>query len=327
MTKKGRHLMGKAWSAKDIPSQAGKRVIVTGATNGIGWNMALELARAGAEVTIPARTHEKAEDAVRRIRARVPFAKLNTAIMDLTSLASVRSFAERELTNSSPIDTLINNAGVMAVPTRKLSVDGFEIQLATNVLGHFLLTGILLPAVLRARAPRVVTVASYAHTQGGPTPLTDLNSETSYEPVRAYSKTKLANVLFARELQRRAGSRLLSASCHPGYARTNLQFNGETISMQIVAALLLPFSHSSAQGAEPALFAATSPDAKPGAYYGPGGLFGLSGPVKETKMAPFAYDDAAAGRLFDELEQMAHIRFDFGTKEAARTSSSGSAWS
>jgi len=306
----------RTWTSKDIPSQSGKRIVVTGATSGIGWNMALELARAGAEVTIPARTARKAEDAAQRVRVEVPAAKLTTAIMDLTSLKSVREFAEKELINPNPLDTLVNNAGVMAIPQRTLSVDGFEIQFATNVLGHFVLTGILLPALLQARAPRVVTVASYAHTQGGPTPLTDLNSATSYKPLRAYSKTKLANVLFARELQRRAGNRLLSASCHPGYARTNLQFNGETLSMQIVAALLLPFSHSSAHGAEPALFAATSPDAKPGAYYGPGGLFGLSGPVKDTQMAPFAYDDAAACRLFNELEDLTHVRFDFDKKES-----------
>src|SRR5215813_5217716 len=299
------------WTAKDIPSQAGKRIVVTGATSGIGWNTALELARAGAEVIIPARTQAKADDAAARIRADVPAVELRTAIMDLASLASVRAFAENALTDPRPIDTLVNNAGVMAIPQRTLSVDGFEMQFATNVLGHFLLTGTLLPLLLRAHAPRVVTVSSYAHTGGGPTPLTDLNSSTSYKPVKAYCKTKLANVLFARELQRRAGTRLLSASCHPGYARTNLQFHGETFGMQIAAALLLPFSQSSAKGAEPTLFAATSPDAKPGAYYGPGGLFGMRGPVKETRMAPFAYDDASARQLFDELQDLARVRFDF----------------
>jgi len=303
--------MSTAWTPNDIPSQAGKRIVVTGATSGIGWNTALELARAGAEVVIPARTSGKAEDAAARIRAQVPTAKLETAVMDLSRLASVRDFAEQELTKARPIDTLVNNAGVMAIPQRTLSVDGFEMQFATNVLGHFLLTGMLLPLLLRAHASRVVTVSSYAHTGGGPTPLTDLNSSSSYKPVKAYCKTKLANVLFARELQRRAGIRLLSASCHPGYARTNLQFNGETVGMQIAAALLLPFSQSSAKGAEPTLFAATSPDAKPGAYYGPGGLFGMRGPVKETRMAPFAYDDASARQLFDELQDLARVRFDF----------------
>jgi hypothetical protein len=124
-------------------------------------------------------------------------------------------------------------------------------------------------------------------------------------PVKAYSKTKLANVLFARELQRWAGTRLLSTTCHPGYSRTNLQFNGETLLMQIVSVILLPFSQSSAKGAEPTLFAATAGDAKPAAYYGPGGLFGLRGNVKETQMAKFAFDDAAAKQLFDRLEELA----------------------
>jgi NAD(P)-dependent dehydrogenase (short-subunit alcohol dehydrogenase family) len=191
-------------------------------------------------------------------------------------------------------------------------------QFATNVLGHFLLTGLLLPALLRASAPRIVTVSSYAHTRGGPTPLTDLNSAKGYSPVKTYCKTKLANVLVARELQRRAGSRLLSASCHPGYARTNLQFHGETLGMQIAAALLLPFSQTSAKGAEPTLFAATSPDVRPGAYYGPGGLLGLRGPVKKLRMASFAYDDATAQRLFDELEHLARVRFDFEGRERPR---------
>jgi NAD(P)-dependent dehydrogenase (short-subunit alcohol dehydrogenase family) len=246
---------------------------------------------------------------VTSIRAVVPQAKLKTAVMDLSSLMSVRAFAAQQLADPGPIDTLINNAGVMAIPKRKLSVDGFEMQFATNVLGHFLLTGLLLQSILRATGPRVVTVASYAHVNGGPVPIEDLNSEQSYKPVKAYSKTKLANVLFARELQRRAGARLLSTTCHPGYARTNLQFNGEAFSLQITALLLLPFSHSAAKGAEPTLFAATAPDAKPAGYYGPGGLFGLSGNVKQTEMATFAYDDGAAEQLFDQLEELAGVRY------------------
>src|SRR5262249_46837450 len=137
--------MSTAWTPNDIPSQAGQRIVVTGATSGIGWNTALELARAGAEVVIPARTSGKAKDAAARIRAQVPTAKLETAVMDLSRLASVRGFAEQELTKARPIDTLVNNAGVMAIPQRTLSVDGFEMQFATNVLGHFLLTGMLLP--------------------------------------------------------------------------------------------------------------------------------------------------------------------------------------
>ncbi len=249
--------MSKAWTSKDIPPQSGKRILITGANSGIGWNTALELARAGAEVTLPARTQAKADDAVARILRVAPQAKLKTAVMDLSNSVSVRAFATQQLADEHPIDTLINNAGVMAPAKRKVSVDGLEIQFATNVVGPFLLMGLLLPSILRSAAPRVVTMASYAHAQGGPVPLQDLNSEQSYRPVKAYSKTKLANVLFARELQRRAGSRLLSTTCHPGYARTNLQFNEEAFILKVASIVLPPFSPSSAGGAEPTLFAAT----------------------------------------------------------------------
>jgi len=300
--------MNKPWSPADIPPQTGKRVIITGANSGIGWCAALELARAGAEVVMPVRSQAKADDTVQRLCAQVPGAKLVPAIMDLCSLASVRGFAEEQLGDSRPIDVLINNAGVMACPQRDVTIDGFERQFATNVLGHFLLTGLLLPAILRAPSPRVVTVSSFAHTQGGPVPLTDLNSEKSYKPIKVYSKTKLANVLFARELQRRAGSRLLSLASHPGYARTNLQFDDTSLLMKIVSALALPFATTAAKGAEPTLYAATSPDAKPGAYYGPGAR-GMGGPAQENRMAPFAYDDAAAKQLFDALEPMARVRY------------------
>jgi NAD(P)-dependent dehydrogenase (short-subunit alcohol dehydrogenase family) len=194
------------------------------------------------------------------------------------------------------------------LPTRRSSVDGFELQFATNVLGHFLLTGLLLPAILRAPAPRVVTVSSSAHLGGGPVPVTDLNSETSYKPTRAYSKTKLENVLFAQELQRRAGSRLFSVACHPGYARTNLQFSDTSLAMRLACVLMLPFSQSAAQGAAPTLYAATSPDVKPGGYYGPRGL---SGPVREMRMAEIAYDARAAKQLFDALEKMAQVHYAF----------------
>jgi len=224
-------------------------------------------------------------------------------------LESVRTFAARQFKDTRPIDLLINNAGVMALPDRRLSVDGFEMQFATNVLGHFALTGLLLESILSARAPRVVTVASYAHENGGPVPIQDLNAEESYKPIKVYSKTKLANVLFARELQRRAGTRLLSTTCHPGYARTNLN-SDTTFTMKVLGVLLWPLSQSSAKGAEPALFAATAPDAKPAAYYGPDGLFlGLRGNVKETQMAKFAYDDAAAKQLFDQLKELTSVKY------------------
>jgi NAD(P)-dependent dehydrogenase (short-subunit alcohol dehydrogenase family) len=190
-----------------------------------------------------------------------------------------------------------------------VSEDGFELQFATNVLGHFLLTGLLLPLILRASSPRVVTVSSLAHRMGGPVPLTDLNSEQSYKPVKSYAKTKLANVLIGRELQRRAGGRLLSTICHPGGSSTNLQFNGESRWLQLTTILIMPFMQTAASGAMPTLCAATAPNANPAGFYGPSHLFGVRGPVKETRLAEFAYNDAAAKQLFNELEAITGITY------------------
>jgi NAD(P)-dependent dehydrogenase (short-subunit alcohol dehydrogenase family) len=301
--------MSPSWTRHRLPTQAGKRIIVTGSNSGIGFGAALELARAGGEITIPARTQAKADDAVRRIRAAVPDARLNTAILDLSSSASVRSFAEGQLADSRPIDTLINNAGIWAPAERKVSVDGFELQFATNVLGHFLLTGLLLPLILRSKAPRVVTVSSPAHRVGGPVPLQDLNSERKYSPNMTYAKTKLANVLLMRELQRRAGRRLLSVACHPGLSRTNLQFRDEPFIMKVATVVFWPIMQTSADGADPTLFAATAPDAKPGGFYGPSRLFGLRGPADEARLARMVLDDAAARQLFDQLEAITGVHY------------------
>lgn len=297
------------WKTKDMPLQTGKRILVTGANSGIGYEAVLALARAGAEVTLICRSQEKAQSAADRIRKDVPHARLEPGVTDLSSLRSVRDFAERQLATDRPIDALINNAGIMAPRKRLVSEDGFELQFATNVLGHFLLTGLLMPLILRASAPRIVTVASLAHRLGGPAPLTDLNSEQSYKPVKSYAKTKLANVLFGRELQRRAGNRLLSTMCHPGGSSTNLQFNGESRWLQLTTVLILPVMQSAAAGAMPTLCAATAPDAKPAGFYGPSQFLGVRGPVKETRLADFAYDDAAAKRLFNELEDITRLTY------------------
>lgn len=302
--------MSKAWTLKDIPSQTGKRIIVTGANSGIGWHAALELTRAGAEVTIASRNAAKAEDAARRIRAIVPDAKVNTGKLDLSNPASVKAFTESQLASLRPIDVLINNAGVMALPNRRESVDGHEMQFATNVLGPYRLTALLLPALLRSAAPRVVTVASGTHAMGGPVPIADLDSRQGYKPIKAYAKTKLANVLAARELQRRAGDRLLSVICHPGASKTNL-FADTSALMLLSVFALYPLIQNAAMGAEPTLMAATSKSVRPGGYYGPGGFMRLRGHPSEDTTAPLA-DDAEAGRiLVDELERMSGISFVF----------------
>ena len=295
--------MANPWTVRDIPDQAGRRVIVTGGNSGIGWHTALGLAGAGAEVTIASRDAGRATIAADRIRAALPDARVRTGALDLAQLASVRAFAGDQLADARPIDLLVNNAGVMALPERRTSSDGHEMQFATNVLGPFVLTALLLPRILAAPGPRVVTVSSYAHTQGGPTPIEDLESERGYRPVRAYSKTKLANILFTRELQRRGGDRLMAIAAHPGASRTNLAIDTSR-PMKLITWAMRPMLQSAAAGAEPILLAATAPDAKPGGYYGPGGLFGLRGPPVEQETAPFAQDAAAGRRLWGELERI-----------------------
>lgn len=303
--------MSSNWSTGDIPDQTGRRAIVTGGNSGIGWHTALELARAGAEVTIASRDAGRAAAAADRIRRELPAAQVRTGMLDLAQLASVHAFATAELGDSRPIDLLVNNAGVMALPERRLSPDGHELQFATNVLGPFVLTGLLLPRILQAAAPRVVTVSSLAHTQGGPTPIKDLDSEQSYRPVRAYAKTKLANILFTRELQRRAGDRLLAAASHPGGSRTNLAAD-TALGLKLLTWAMRPILQSAAAGAQPTLRAATAPDVTRGGYYGPGALSGLRGPAVEAQTAPFAEDGAAGHRLWGELEAIGGVSYAFG---------------
>jgi NAD(P)-dependent dehydrogenase (short-subunit alcohol dehydrogenase family) len=300
--------MSKVWTTRDIPSQAGRRIIVTGANSGIGWHTALELARAGGEVTIAARSEAKGEDAARRIRAVVPDANLRTGVLDLSDPASVTAFANGQLASSRPIDVLINNAGIMGLPQLQLSVDGHELQFATNVLGPFRLTGMLLPSLLQSAAPRVVSVSSGAHRFGGPVPIQDIESREGYRPMPVYAKTKLANILFTRELQRRAGGRLLAVACHPGAALTNLTA-AATFSIKLIAFLLRPLIQSPAMGAEPTLMAATLRDAKSGGYYGPGRFQEWRGHPVEVDAAPFASDVAAGRILFEDLERITGIRY------------------
>jgi NAD(P)-dependent dehydrogenase (short-subunit alcohol dehydrogenase family) len=300
--------MEEPWTADNIPPQVGKRIIVSGANSGIGWHTALELARAGAEVTITARSEAKADDAAARIRRWVPNASLKAAVVDLADLATVRAFAARELADLRPIDTLVNNAGVMALPKREVTADGFERQFATNVLGPFVLTGLLLPAILRATTPRIVTVSSEAHRMGGPVPVQDLNSERDYRPFRAYAKTKLENILFTHDLQRRARERVLALACHPGLADTNLP-TASIFSMRLLFRIARPIIQDPAVGAQSTLFAATAEETKPDGYYGPGRLFKIRGSPVETDPAPFAHDNHAAKCLFDDLERIARIRY------------------
>src|ERR1700728_2478758 len=234
------------WTTENIPSQAGRRAVITGANSGIGFEAALALAHKGAELILPARTQGKADDAAARILERIPHARLHSEILDLAVLDSVHAFAGRVKKRfpGESLDLLINNAGVMALPTREVTEDGFERQFGTNHLGHFALTGLLIPQLLAAPAPRVVTVASLAH-RTGKIEFDNLQSERSYQGKgwEAYNASKLANILFAKELDRRARaahSRLLSLAVHPGVSTTSIFENGPgTMTLKAIAVKVL----------------------------------------------------------------------------------------
>jgi NAD(P)-dependent dehydrogenase (short-subunit alcohol dehydrogenase family) len=299
------------WTADRIPAQAGRRVVVTGANSGIGFYTALELARAGAEVIVPARTKTKAEDALARIRLAVPSANVTAELLDLADLASVRAFAGR--VSVRPLDLLINNAGVMAVPKREVTVDGFERQFGTNFLGPFALTALLMAALLKTEAPRVVTVASSA-ASFGKIEFDNLQSERKYVPMwGTYAQSKLADLIFALELQRRAaaaGLKLTSTAAHPGYAVTNLQKDDQGAVMVMMMKVLKPIlSQDAAHGALPTLFAAVAPEAVPGGYYGPDGMFEMKGSPTTGKVPERAKDASVAKRLWSEAERLTGISF------------------
>jgi NAD(P)-dependent dehydrogenase (short-subunit alcohol dehydrogenase family) len=260
---------------------------------------------------MPARTPKKGADATDRIRQAVPEAQLETGVMDLTDLGSVRAFAETQLSGGRAIDILINNAGVMAIPTRKLSRDGFGLQFATNILGPFLLTGLLLPLVLAGQSPRIVTLSSGSQKLAKPLQLDNLNSERWYDAVKTYAQTKMENVLVAREIQRRAGARLASIICQPGAAKTNLLSGPQPLYFRAIITILGPFLKTAEVGCWSTVFAATSPMAIPGHYYGPRATFGKSGDLAESPMCAPATDSDAGKRLFDRLEAIAGVKYKF----------------
>lgn len=304
------------WTERDIPDQTGRTALVTGANSGIGFHTALELARAGARVVVSSRDAAKGEEAVRRIEAEVPQAEVELGVFDLADLESVRRFARTFADRRGALDVLVNNAGVMAVPQRRVTTDGFELQLETNHLGHFALTGLLLPALLARAGARVVTVSSTAHRLGRMR-FDDLEGERGYRPWRAYGQSKLANLLFALELDRRASSSgldLLSVAAHPGLAATNLQTAGPRLgrfdlSARIGAGIVRPFRQPAKRGALPPLYAATSPEVVGGGFYGPDGPGQARG--YPTLVAPSrrALEEEAAGRLWEVSEELTGVEF------------------
>jgi NAD(P)-dependent dehydrogenase (short-subunit alcohol dehydrogenase family) len=310
----------KIWTAGRIPPQHGRLVVITGANSGIGFETALELARHGAEIVLPARTTAKATEAITRIRQQVPGAKLHAATLDLASMAGIRAFAADFAAKfpGQSIDLLINNAGVMAVPTRELTVDGFERQFATNYLGPFLLTALLYPHMKQQPGTRIVIVSSSASNQGK-IQFDNLQSERTYSAMwGAYAQSKLADSVFAVELQRRlsaAGSPVIATAAHPGYAITNLQVSGPgatggQLFLRFMMSVLKPImSQDAAHGALPTLYAAVDPQAKPGGYYGPDRMMQMKGHPTTVPIAKAAQDPAIASRLWTETERLLSTPF------------------
>ncbi len=305
------------WTTVNIPSQSGRLAVVTGATGGLGYETALALATAGAEVVLAGRNDSKGARALARLRAVHPDASARFELLDLASLASVTAFAEKMLAAGQGIDLLVNNAGVMAPPKRQLTVDGFELQFATNYLGHFALTARLLPLLRSIPGSRVVNVSSLAADLNS-LDLVDLQSERSYVPFRTYGTTKLALLMFALELQRRSessGWRIEGMAAHPGWAGTDIIGNGpascgwQATLWRIAKPVLLRFSRSAGPAALPILLAATSPDARGGRYYGPTGLRELNGPPGMAKVPARALDGSDATRLWETSERLGGVRF------------------
>jgi NAD(P)-dependent dehydrogenase (short-subunit alcohol dehydrogenase family) len=299
-------------AGSEIPSQLGRTAVVTGATGGLGYETALALAKAGSEVILAGRDEQKGQSAVEKISREVTGAKVSYEHLDLASLASVADFARR-MHGWQSFDLLINNAGVMALPSRQTTADGFEMQFGTNHLGHFALTARLMPLLRRASGPRVVSLSSLAH-RTGVIDFDDLQGARVYSPWKAYGQSKLACLMFALELQRRsdaAGWNLISNAAHPGFSRTNLFASGPGGLVSLATDLAAPlFGHSAADGARSILFAATSPEARPGGYYGPGGFSELRGAPAHALIMPRARDAAAAARLWDVSGKLVGASFE-----------------
>ena len=297
-----------SWTTRDIPSQAGKLALVTGASGGLGLEVAIALAAAGASVIIAARDAEKGKAAAARVGESARF-----ELLDLASLPNVRSFSKHLVRQGRPLSIIVNNAGLAAPPIRQVTREGFELQFGTNFLGHFLLAAELRPLLEPLVKPRVVTVSSLVE-RSAKINFDDLMSERHYSPTRSYGQSKLANLLFARELQRRSdanGWGLLSIAAHPGIATTELTKSrpGQPVLrfnrfFDLISPLI---GHSAARGALPILFAATAPDVIPGGYYGPQGFAGMRGPPGPARSSETSRNPEAANRLWRAAERLTNL--------------------
>ena len=303
----------RGWTAEEIPDQHGRLAIVTGANSGLGRIVARELARRGAHVIIASRDRAKGAEAASAIEAASTSSTVDCEQLDLADLGSIRAFADRVRAGHDHIDLLLNNAGVMATPYRR-TADGFELQIGTNHFGHFALTGLLLPLLHERPHARVVIVASNAHKRGRMR-FDDLQGERGYSRWGAYAQSKLANLLFAFELNRRikaAGWPLTCVAAHPGYSATNLQLSGPPPYERPVMRLgNWLFAQPAEMGALPLLYAATAPDLPGGSYVGPDRMGEMRGHPVLVEATERARDEEAARRLWEISERLTGVVYDF----------------
>jgi NAD(P)-dependent dehydrogenase (short-subunit alcohol dehydrogenase family) len=309
-------MTSKNWTFDNIPDQQGTLAIVTGSNSGVGYEAARGLSRKGAQVILAVRSTEKGDAAVNAIRAEHPSAQLQVMVLDLADLSSVRRFAETFLKQHKHLNILINNAGVMALPYRR-TTDGFEMQFGTNHLGHFALTGLLMPAIAATPGARMAAVSSINHNFGRIN-FDDLNGERRYDRWAAYNQSKLANLLFAYEFQRRLVVNNINAigvGCHPGFTSTNLQLVGAQMEgsglMESAMRVLQVFGQDQPTGALPLLYAATSPDVKGGDYIGPTSMGGLYGYPAKAQSNSRSHDPEAARRLWEISEKLTDVQYQF----------------
>lgn len=307
------------WTATDIPDQSGRVALVTGGNSGLGYQTALQLARKGARVLLAARDRGRGAAALERLAADVPAGHAELVHLDLADLASVERFSTGFLAGGEGLDLLVNNAGVMAIPHRETTAQGYERQFGTNHLGHFALTGRLLPALLQGPGSRVVTVTSNLHKRASGIDFDDLQAERAYRPWPAYEQSKLANAMFVLELDRRlraAGLDVVSAGAHPGFAATNLQVTGPRsggggLTARGMGVATRLFAQPARDGALPLLYAATAENVRGGEYFGPDGRGEMRGRhPKLAQFSPAARDKAVAARLWAVSEELTGVTFE-----------------
>jgi NAD(P)-dependent dehydrogenase (short-subunit alcohol dehydrogenase family) len=304
------------WSEADIPELTGVTAVVTGASSGVGLEVARGLASRGAHVVLAVRSTQRGQVCASAILKTSRRASLEVMALDLADMASIHRFAEALGSKLEALDLLVNNAGVASASLRR-TANGFELVFGTNHLGHFSLTGLLLPTVLVSPKARVVTVTSMAHAKGH-IDFDNLDGSNGYEPARAYAQSKLANVLFAYELQRRlsaVGAEQISVAAHPGWAATNMTVGGgkdqQRMQDRLMRLMARRFAPSAAQGAQPILYAATSGDVRGGDFIGPSGRFGVGGDPARIRSSDRSYDEDLARGLWEVSERMTGVRYTF----------------